>query len=87
MVWEIKLRYKYCFTTFNIWELTRSIVLHSGSPDRLVWKWTTDQCFSTASAYGDFFIGQVDSRSQNLVEDPGTGKCKLFVWLVLHDRC
>ncbi|PVH36439.1 hypothetical protein PAHAL_6G073800 [Panicum hallii] len=26
-----------------IWDLTRNVVLHSDVPDRLIWKWTSDQ--------------------------------------------
>jgi hypothetical protein len=40
-----------------IWDLTRNVVLHSDVPDRLIWKWTSDQVFFTASAYRAFFIG------------------------------
>ena len=43
-----------------IWEATRNVHLQSDTPDKFIWKWTADHCFSTASAYRAFFIGQTE---------------------------
>ena len=43
-----------------------------GFDDRLVWKWTTDCVYTTASAYK--------------AKAWAPGKCKIHVWLFLHQR-
>jgi len=71
-----------------IWDLTRNIILHPEIPDRLIWKWTGDHTFSTASAYRAFFIGQYSIPGATILKKTqAPGKCKFFGWLVLHDRC
>ena len=42
----------------KIWELVEATDLHNNTQDKLLWKWTPDQKFSTASAYRAFFLGQ-----------------------------
>ena len=62
--------------------------LQSDTPDKFIWKWTADHCFSTASAYWAFFIGQREIYGARcLRKTRAPGKCKFFIWLVLHDRC
>ena len=59
-----------------------------GITDRLLWKWTSDQTFSTASAYRSFFIGQYSiPGAKILAKTRAPGKCKFFGWLAIHDRC
>jgi len=71
-----------------VWDITRTITLRAGTPDRLLWKWTSDQNFSTASAYKAFFIGQHSIPGAKILSKTrAPGKCKFFGWLVLHDRC
>ena len=71
-----------------IWEATRNVHLQSDTPDKFIWKWTADHCFSTASAYWAFFIGQREIYGARcLRKTRAPGKCKFFIWLVLHDRC
>lgn len=73
---------------FLVWDATRAVQLRPDSPDKFLWKWTSDQCFSTASAYRAFFIGQYEvPGAKCLKKTHAPGKCKFFVWLVLHDRC
>ena len=43
----------------KVWELVDAIVLCTNTQDKLLWKWTPDQNFSTALAYRAFFIGLV----------------------------
>jgi hypothetical protein len=43
-----------------VWDATRAVLLRPDTPDRFLWKWASDQCFSTASAYRAFFIGQTE---------------------------
>ena len=55
------------------------------------WKWTSDQCFSTTSAYRALFMGQTELLGAKILEKKhiyGPGKCKFFICLLkLHDRC
>ena len=71
-----------------IWDLTRDVTLRPGVTDRLLWKWTSDQTFSTALAYRSFFIGQYSiPGAKILAKTRAPGKCKFFGWLAIHDRC
>lgn len=46
------------------------------------------QCFSTASAYRAFFVGQTEiAGARCLMKARAPGNFKFFVWLVLHGRC
>ena len=58
------------------------------TPNRFIWKWTSDHNFSTVSAYRAFFIGQTEIQGAKLLMKAcAPNKCKFFMWLVLHDRC
>ena len=71
-----------------IWEATRGVQLQPDTQDKFLWKWTPDKCFTTASAYHAFFIGQTEiAGARCLMKARAPGKCKFFVWLVLHGRC
>lgn len=64
----------------NIWERLRLITLDDSIQDKVLWKWMGDHCFSTASAYGAFFIGQyVIPRTKTLWKSRAPAKCKFFV--------
>jgi hypothetical protein len=70
-----------------IWELMEGVTL-TEVPDQLIWHWTKDGRFSTASAYRIFFSGQHAKPGAKLLhKSRAPAKCKFFVWLVLHDRC
>jgi len=72
----------------RVWDLTHDIHLLTGHRDKLCWKWTADKIFSTSSAYSAFFIGQHPiERAKLLRKVRAPAKCKIFIWLVLHDRC
>ena len=73
---------------FLIWDLTRDIQLDENSTDAICWKWTSDKVFTTASAYRSFFIGQHPVEGARLLRKTrAPAKCKIFIWLVIHDRC
>ena len=72
----------------RVWDLTHDIHLLTGHRDKLCWKWTADKIFSTSSAYSAFFIGQHPiERAKILRKVRAPAKCKIFIWLVIHDRC
>lgn len=54
----------------NIWERMRSITLDDSVQDKVLWKWTGDHCFSTASAYRAFFIWQYAIPREKLYRSP-----------------
>ena len=72
----------------RVWDLVETTELHTDTQDKLLWKWTPDQNFSTASAYRAFFLGQSSiAGAKVLWKARAPGKCKFFGWLALHDRC
>ena len=63
----------------QIWEQMQHIQLFS-HPDRVCWKWTTDQISPTASAYQSFFIGQHPIKGGKLLRKTAAPlKCKFFI--------
>ena len=73
---------------FHVWDLTRGIQLAPQRADKVCWIWTSDKVFSTSSAYLSFFVGQHPTKGAKLLHKVrAPGKCKFFIWLVLHDRC
>ncbi|KAF8669944.1 hypothetical protein HU200_051126 [Digitaria exilis] len=71
-----------------IWEKVYRWSLVQDVEDRPIWKWTADNKFTTASAYQAFFLGQhAIPGAKLLAGTKAPGKCKFFLWLVLHDRC
>jgi hypothetical protein len=56
--------------------------------DFFMWRLKPSLWFTTASAYRAFFIGQHPIPGAKLLRKTrAPGRCKFFVWLVLHDRC
>jgi len=71
-----------------VWDMTRAVQLQPDQPDKVCWKWTSDKVFSSSSAYKSFFIGQQPVEGATLLwKARAPDKCKIFIWLVLHDRC
>jgi hypothetical protein len=70
-----------------IWDLMEDVTFTEAS-DKVVWRWTKDGRFSTASAYRAFFSGQHAIPGARLLhKSRAPAKCKFFIWLALHDRC
>jgi hypothetical protein len=72
----------------NLWERLQSIELFATTPDRFIWKWSPNQCYSSSSAYRAFFKGQCGVLGANIlrkVKPPLSSK--FFIWLALLDRC
>lgn len=64
------------------------VTLHDSSWDKVIWKWTEDQCFSTLSTYRAFFIDKYEILGAKILwKMRAPGKCKFFVWLALHGHC
>lgn len=72
----------------KIWDVVESTVLAVQVPDRLVWKWTGDRCFSVSSAYGMFFAANIRFACHKPIwRSKVPPRCKFFMWLVIHKRC
>jgi len=72
----------------DLWERLQLFNLTDGTPDKVLWKWTTDRSFSTSSAYSAFFLGQYAVHGvKNLWKTRAPAKCKFFLWLAIHERC
>ena len=55
--------------------------------DRMVWRWTLDGFYSSASAYCAFFEGRVPMRrAKELWAVRARRKVKFFFWIALHGR-
>jgi len=75
------------FEYLQTWDRMQLIHLNA-NPDRVCWKWTADQRFTTASAYQSFFVGQHPIKGARfLCKTSAPPKCKFFIWLAFHDRC
>lgn len=49
---------QFILVYLNSWERMIVVTLDSSTQDKLLWKWTPDNCFTTASAYRALFVGQ-----------------------------
>jgi hypothetical protein len=70
----------------HLWVSIQSGHLQEGTPDRFLSRWTSDQRYSTSSAYHAFFVGQSGIPGTSVLRKaraPPT--CKFF--LTLLDRC
>jgi hypothetical protein len=71
----------------QLWGKLRDTQLSAG-PDRLVWRWTTDDQYSASSCYDTLFQGAVISGSWKLNwKSWAPPRVKFFIWLVCLDRC
>lgn len=71
-----------------IWDLVDATTILPGVPDKILWKWTADSMFTTASAYRAFFIGQSAVEGAKVLwKTRAPGNCKFLGWLAIHDRC
>jgi len=72
--------------TENIWDAISEI--HLNFTDLHQWKFESSGIFSTRSPYRAFFIGAIHFESWKRLWKAWTpNKCKIFVWLVIHNRC
>jgi hypothetical protein len=71
----------------QLWGRLRDTQLSAG-PDRLVWRWTTDDQYSASSCYDTLFQGAVISSSWKLNwKSWAPPRVKFFIWLACLDRC
>jgi hypothetical protein len=70
----------------HLWVRIQSVHLQERIPDRFLWRWTSDQKYSTSSAYHAFYIGQSGIPGM-LRKARAPPTCKFLLWLALLDRC
>lgn len=59
-----------------VWNAVCPIQLSPSTGDRLVWRWTGEQCYSARSAYHAFFLGQLPFPCTDLPwQAKGLAKC------------
>jgi len=73
--------------TENIWDAISEIHLNF-TEDLHQSKFESSGIFSTRSAYRSFFIGAIHFEPwKRLWKAWAPNKCKIFVWIVIHNRC
>jgi hypothetical protein len=71
----------------QVWRLTRGIRFVD-TPDRLLWRWTSDGVYTTASCYRAMLHGSIWSSSRKLTwKSWAPPRVKFFIWLACQDRC
>jgi exonuclease III len=71
----------------QLWVMLREVTL-APTPDRLLWRWTTDAQYSSKSCYEFLFQGSLLSSSWKLTwRTWAPPRVKFFVWLACQDRC
>jgi hypothetical protein len=73
---------------FLLWHRLASVVLDLVREDKLVWRWTSDGCYSSKSAYEAFFGGTIRAPVVDEIwRSRAPYSCKFFAWLVSKNRC
>jgi hypothetical protein len=71
----------------GLWSLIKEVHLIEGSKDDITWKFTNFGEYTAASAYKAQSEGMVNYFMMEAVwKNWAPPKCKLFVWLILHNR-
>jgi hypothetical protein len=57
-------------------------------PDKFIWKWASNQQYSSASTYRAFFHGQCSILgAKELCKARAPPSCKVFFWLAILNHC
>jgi len=71
-----------------LWDLLSEVVLQPEIEDNHIWQFSPLGRYSAKSAYEALFIGAIQFRPwKRIWKSWAPVKCKLFMWLVAHDRC
>jgi hypothetical protein len=72
----------------SVWSRMQNASLNQEIADKFIWKWSSNQQYSAASAYRAFFHDHCAiSGAKKLSKMVALARCKFFVWLALLDRC
>lgn len=73
---------------FLLWQRLANFHLDPEREDLPLWRWSPDGRYSTKSAYGAFFAGQVRAPiSDEIWLSRAPYSCKFFAWLAAKNRC
>jgi hypothetical protein len=71
----------------SLWIRFQNIHLTPGIRDSIVWRWTTDDTYSTRLAYRMQFKGSYKGFQSNLMwEAHADNKCKVFAWILVREK-
>jgi hypothetical protein len=71
-----------------VWDKMQDIVLIQDREDKFIWKWTSNQQYSSSSAYRAFFYDQCSILgAKEISKAVAPPHCKFFIWLAIMDRC
>ncbi|TVU37249.1 hypothetical protein EJB05_10553, partial [Eragrostis curvula] len=71
----------------KLWERLRFLTLNEESPDRLRWRWTPDDNYSSKSAYLAMFHGSIPFPGAELIWKAWCpSKVKMFAWIAMQHR-
>jgi hypothetical protein len=71
-----------------LWDLISEVVLQPEVEDCHVWRLSSDGHYSAKSAYENILRGMVVFNPyEQIWKSWAPGKCRLFMWLVVRDRC
>jgi hypothetical protein len=72
----------------RLWDCIVNITLHGDQEDRHIWQLDGSGQYSSKSAYWSYFNGSVTFEPwRRLWKSWAPGKCKLFIWLAIRNRC
>jgi hypothetical protein len=74
------------FEYLHIWDIMQDIEL-TNEDDHHVWKFDKSGEFSSKSVYWAFFNGAITFEPWRLQKSWSPAKCKVFLWLAIHNRC
>ncbi|GJM91711.1 hypothetical protein PR202_ga08115 [Eleusine coracana subsp. coracana] len=71
---------------FELWDIIRGVALQTKTEDRHYWRLCTSGQYSAQSAYSHLFLGTTQFGPwKRTWRTWAPGKCKFFLWLVVHD--
>ena len=70
----------------ELWDLLQGIQL-TGSPDTIIWRWTTNGEYTAKSAYNAQFFGSYSQfKGEYIWKAEVEGKHKFFAWLLVQSK-
>jgi hypothetical protein len=72
----------------TVWEKMQGVYLNQDIPDSVVWRWTCEGSYSSASAYLAQFAGAIRTSFVECIwYSDAPNHCRIFSWLAVQGRC
>ena len=72
----------------KLWEAVADVHLLLGTPDSVIWRWTPNGAYSSATAYAVQFEGCTRLAGQRHIWAADAPlKCRIFAWLAILEKC